>query len=389
MKKTKIVVPALAVLLLSTAASVSGTVAWFSMNTAINVTGMTVTTKVSSNLQIAETNADANFSNENLQQARNGILEPASTVNGKAFFYTTDAKSNGDARQDVYSAYSEAADLGDDPSTPETETTFDRNALANVPAAKTHYDAAFNGAYGINTPSITGAGTNESPYVQNVYYGYIDYAFYLKAYLNNSEYIALTACNMQYDGGSLNNEHAWRVAFFAHEVDLNVNEDNDATTAAQGSLVSILDFAKSKNQNEVTGEVLAASESAIGGSTYFIDPELTQTAATAIPDGKTTYYKASAENGSPKAVSATNAAPTAVTYGTEAKITPTFANNATSGSKVYKVVVRLWLEGEDATCRTDTFATLTDSWTLDLGFKLTGSESGVQTIGDNGVYALN
>ena len=56
MKKTKIVVPALAVLLLSTAASVSGTVAWFSMNTQIKVTGMTVTTKVSSSLQIAENN---------------------------------------------------------------------------------------------------------------------------------------------------------------------------------------------------------------------------------------------------------------------------------------------------------------------------------------------
>ena len=54
MKKTKIIIPALGMLLLSTAASVSGTVAWFSMNASVTVTGMTVTTKVSSNLQIAE-----------------------------------------------------------------------------------------------------------------------------------------------------------------------------------------------------------------------------------------------------------------------------------------------------------------------------------------------
>lgn len=45
MKKTKIIIPALAMLLLGTAASVTGTVAWFSMNDTVTATGMKVTAK--------------------------------------------------------------------------------------------------------------------------------------------------------------------------------------------------------------------------------------------------------------------------------------------------------------------------------------------------------
>ena len=42
MKKTKIIIPALGILLLSTAASVTGTVAWFAMNESVAVSGMQV-----------------------------------------------------------------------------------------------------------------------------------------------------------------------------------------------------------------------------------------------------------------------------------------------------------------------------------------------------------
>ena len=42
MKKTKVIIPALAVLLLSTAASVTGTVAWFAMNSTVAATGMQI-----------------------------------------------------------------------------------------------------------------------------------------------------------------------------------------------------------------------------------------------------------------------------------------------------------------------------------------------------------
>ena len=45
MKKTKIIIPALGLLLLSTAASVTGTVAWFAANGQVTATGMSVTAK--------------------------------------------------------------------------------------------------------------------------------------------------------------------------------------------------------------------------------------------------------------------------------------------------------------------------------------------------------
>ena len=45
MKKTKVIIPALGLLLLSTAASVTGTVAWFAANTTVTANGMTVTVK--------------------------------------------------------------------------------------------------------------------------------------------------------------------------------------------------------------------------------------------------------------------------------------------------------------------------------------------------------
>ena len=45
MKKTKVIIPALGLLLLSTAASVTGTVAWFAANATVSATGMQVTAK--------------------------------------------------------------------------------------------------------------------------------------------------------------------------------------------------------------------------------------------------------------------------------------------------------------------------------------------------------
>ena len=53
MKKTKVIIPALGLLLLSTAASVTGTVAWFAANGTVSATGMEVKAKSdSSYLQI-------------------------------------------------------------------------------------------------------------------------------------------------------------------------------------------------------------------------------------------------------------------------------------------------------------------------------------------------
>lgn len=380
MKKTKIVVPALAVLLLSTAASVSGTVAWFSMNTQIKVTGMTVTTKVSSNLQIAEENNDAFFSSDNLQQARSGILEPASTVDGDSYFYTVNAKNNGEATSADpaarYTAYSEATNA------------LGTNDKTN--SGKDFYDATFNQAYGFqySTDSDPDVDGDDGLGNGNVSFAYIDYSFYLKAYTTGSEKISLTRCNMTYNNGSLTTEHAWRVAFFAHEVDQGDEEDNDATTDPENSaLVSILNFEQSKNQNQVETVKVEVGDT-IPADTYHKKAELTDEAvadgvATAETAG--TYYKAADGELEPKAVSGVAASAvttidgrdTANHKGAKAEVTPTGASN-----HYYKVVIRLWLEGEDVTCTSDTFATLTNQWKLDLGFKL-GNYDGVQYLSNN------
>ena len=45
MKKTKVIIPALGLLVMSTAASVTGTVAWFAANNTVSATGMTISAK--------------------------------------------------------------------------------------------------------------------------------------------------------------------------------------------------------------------------------------------------------------------------------------------------------------------------------------------------------
>ncbi|MCR5225316.1 MAG: hypothetical protein K6C34_04500 [Alphaproteobacteria bacterium] len=57
MKKTKILVPAAAILALGMAAAVTGTVAWFSSNTRVTASGMSITATTSKSLMISKTSA--------------------------------------------------------------------------------------------------------------------------------------------------------------------------------------------------------------------------------------------------------------------------------------------------------------------------------------------
>ena len=78
MKKTKIVVPALGMLLLSTAASVTGTVAWFAMNSTVTATGMQVTAKADGFfLEIAGSHDAGTYSNTGTAEV-NAQLYPVS-----------------------------------------------------------------------------------------------------------------------------------------------------------------------------------------------------------------------------------------------------------------------------------------------------------------------
>ena len=58
MKKTKIIIPSLGLLLLSTAASVTGTVAWFAANASVEATGMQITAKTDSEFLVISKTSD-------------------------------------------------------------------------------------------------------------------------------------------------------------------------------------------------------------------------------------------------------------------------------------------------------------------------------------------
>ena len=94
MKKTKVIIPALGILLLSTAASVTGTVAWFSMNNAVTATGMRVQARVETGIVIS-TAANGSYGQKaDLAQTEATELYPSSTANFTNWYHNN---SNSDS----------------------------------------------------------------------------------------------------------------------------------------------------------------------------------------------------------------------------------------------------------------------------------------------------
>ena len=77
MKKTKIIVPALGMLLLSTAASVTGTVAWFAANASVSVTNMQVKAKAEGGVAIAAYSYTATSVSDSASHGYNDTLTNA------------------------------------------------------------------------------------------------------------------------------------------------------------------------------------------------------------------------------------------------------------------------------------------------------------------------
>lgn len=163
--------------------------------------------------------------------------------------------------------------------------------------------------------------------------GYVEYAVQLKAdnSSDSAKYVNLTDVNLTY-GGAVADQKAFRVAVFVD------NMGTDGATAASATqstsnLKSILSISGATYQ---TSGKAVASTSALGDLTA----------------GKLN---------------------TAANIGTVAAHT----------SNYYKVVVRLWIEGEDTTCTNATFAALTDKWAFDLLFKLQDATGGATVISQN------
>ena len=324
MKKSKIIAPALGVLVLSTAASISGTVAWFTANNSVSVQGMQVKTKVGNNLLIAEDvlassshKADNLFETGPLNQSVKGVLEPVSSINGTSFFYTTNAKADGDAKEDVYITYNAA--------TPATNTT--------------KYANAFSEAYGVEKSYVTAFTGSES---LNAAVAYVDYVFQLRVQNlgADEEDLNITSLTLTYaqtddepDAGK-----AFRVAIFAE--DITENAAAGATT-----LISILRASSATNFVETPTTKAVGAERDVEA-----DPEHDIEAVSALQE---------------------------VTYGDAATLA-----TVTNDSEIYyyKVTVRLWIEGEDTTCKNDTYAALTGSWALDLDVELGGENDPVEAL---------
>ena len=56
-------------------------------------------------------------------------------------------------------------------------------------------------------------------------------------------------------------------------------------------------------------------------------------------------------------------------------------------TEYYKVVVRLWLEGEDKTCNNDTYASLSQNWVLDFQFEFGTATANTNKLGSAAIAA--
>ena len=299
MSKFSKLIPAIAMLLLSAILLSTATYAWFSMNTRVNVTGMAITATVSSNLQIAEDTldsttriSDATFAIAVSTDLGNTLLEPVSTVNGKNFFYTTNALANGDARADDYAAYN----------------------AAEVPTSSEL--TAFNTTYG-----TTGA------------VGYKDYVFQLKAVntANVAKDIKVTKLDLIY-GGAADVSKAFRVAVLVEDL----GEAGTAPAGGSGTLRGI--YAPNGANNQTANYAVSAAATA---PTALASNYNTVASIASVPAAKTNYYK---------------------------------------------VVIRIYLEGEDTTCTNATYAALTSAWRLNLELTIDTAEETNTAVSCLGKY---
>ena len=143
MKKTKIIIPALGLLVLSTAASVSGTVAWFSVNTSVSATGMKVQARAEAGLLISADKTDASWGNTDASDYSTGVaLLPVSTNNFSTWYH---AVSNSAANHQAASGYTQLAESGaGNIIVKQYNLASTTNALAQVTFADANSDDAYD-----------------------------------------------------------------------------------------------------------------------------------------------------------------------------------------------------------------------------------------------------
>lgn len=184
-------------------------------------------------------------------------------------------------------------------------------------ADKTKYDSVFNLNYNINTANPDTLEEFKTAY------GYVDYVMYLKATsTEENQKIVLSKCNMLYKDTALKDK-AWRAALFVQETSAKTQP------ASTGTLVSILspDGAENHNTNKAADTISTIGTVLKNGSEAIVDDT--------IDVGETKYYK---------------------------------------------VVLRVWIEGEDKTCTTEVYGKQTDKYKLNLEFVIDNDTNGITKI---------
>ena len=185
-------------------------------------------------------------------------------------------------------------------------------------ADKTKYDSVFNLNYNIDTANPDTLGEFKTAY------GYVDYVMYLKATsTEENQKIVLSKCNMLYKDTALEDK-AWRAALFVQETSAKTQP------TSTGTLVSILspDGAENHNANKAANTISTIGTVLKNGSEAVVDDT--------IDVGETKYYK---------------------------------------------IVLRVWIEGEDKTCTTEVYGKQTDKYKLNLEFVIDSDTNGITKIG--------
>jgi hypothetical protein len=280
------------------------------MNKTVTVTGMEVRTKVGSNLLISHSATAGTDKNAD------STFTTSDSTAIKAWLEPV--STNNAAANNFWYTVNAKADGSKD-----SGDYLDYDAVGLVAEAESlTYANAFSKTYGVTKSEVTGFGATTTP--NNAAVGYVDYAFQLKA--TNTEggaaTINLTQLDLTYDkdatGQERNGEVAFRAAVFVEPL----NAAGTAYANAGGTtLNAVYKPSTAAYFDGANGGVSAA------GTRTAVSNLVTDTAVplATLSDGATGYYK---------------------------------------------VVVRLWLEGEDTTCTSQTFANLTDTWSLDLELQL-------------------
>ncbi len=320
MKNMRKLIPALCLLLVSAMMLGTSTFAWFSMNNKVTVTGMEVKTKVSSSLWIATDTLGSTA----VQDENNFKSDDVQHVKAILEPVSTD-----DGKVFHYTV--DALKSGEKAHTVASSAfvQYDSSA-APVGTNSSAYADLFSETYGVTKSSATQIISGEQRA-----YAYVDYVFQLKATNTNptsivtAQIIDLTKLDLIYfdepDAGK-----AFRAAIFVE--DLGTTPNNPA-----GGVGDLMGIYKTNGSSNYGGGAIG-SNAVVDSSGAFVAADYVSSAVTigSVSSGETKYFK---------------------------------------------VVVRLWLEGQDTTCNNDTYATLTDKWTLNLELQLVDSTaSGVTVI---------